>query len=340
MTVPYPIAAPARPALATSARLMALATATTLAAIATPAAVHAQAWPVKPVRLVVSFAPGGANDILGRAIAQQLTEQLGQQVLVENRAGAGGALGTEFVAKAQPDGYTILLGTSSAFAIIPNLSKPNYDAQKDFAPIAPFATLNYVILAHPSVPVKTVKELIALAKKSPGRFNFASSGNGSAPHLAVELFSAQAGIKLMHIPYKGGAPALTALMGGEVDLMFDTFITALPHVKSGRTRPLAVTSARRATTFPDLPTVAESGLPGYEAGNWFALFAPAGTAQPVVDRAAQAVAKATTLPAFRERLAAQGAEPMTGTPDSLAALVRTESARFARLIRDAGIRSE
>ena len=304
------------------------------------AGVHAQSWPAKPVRLVVSFAPGGANDILGRAIAQQLTEQLGQQMVVENRAGAGGAVGTEFVAKAPADGYTLLLGTSSAFAIIPHLSKPNYDAIKDFAPIAPFATLNYVILAHPSVPVKTVRDLIALAKKSPGRFNYASSGNGSAPHLAVELFNAQAGIKLVHIPYKGGAPALTALMGGEVDLMFDTFITALPHVKSGRTRPLAVTSPRRAATFPDLPTVAESGLPGYEAGNWFALFAPAGTAQPVVERAAQAVAKATTLPAFRERLAAQGAEPMTGTPDSLAALVRTESARFARLIRDAGIRSE
>jgi tripartite-type tricarboxylate transporter receptor subunit TctC len=304
------------------------------------AGVHAQSWPAKPVRLVVSFAPGGANDILGRAIAQQLTEQFGQQVVVENRAGAGGAVGTEFVAKAPPDGYTLLLGTSSAFAIIPHLSKPNYDAQKDFAPIAPFATLNYVILAHPSVPVKTVKDLVALAKKSPGRFNFASSGNGSAPHLAVELFNAQAGIKLVHIPYKGGAPALTALMGGEVDLMFDTFITALPHVKSGRTRPLAVTSARRAATFPDLPTVAESGLPGYEAGNWFALFAPAGTPSPIIDRAAQAVAKATAASAFRERLAAQGAEPMTGTPESLAALVKTESARFARLIRDAAIRAE
>ena len=337
MTASLPAAAAARPALSASGL------ACLLVASGIPAAfvdAHAQAWPAKPVRMVVSFAPGGANDILGRAIAQQMSEQFGQQVVVENRAGAGGAVGTEFVAKAAPDGYTLLLGTSSAFAIIPHLSKPNYDAQKDFAPIAPFATLNYVILAHPSVPVKTVKDLIALAKKSPGRFNFASSGNGSAPHLAVELFNAQASIKLVHIPYKGGAPALTALMGGEVDLMFDTFITALPHVKSGRTRPLAVTSTRRAASFPDLPTVAESGLPGYEAGNWFAIFAPAGTAQPVVDRAAQAIGKATTLPAFRERLAAQGAEPMTGTPENLAALVRTESARFARLIRDAAIRSE
>jgi tripartite-type tricarboxylate transporter receptor subunit TctC len=338
MTAPFPAAAAARPALCASSLaclLVAGIPATFVDAHAQP-----QAWPIKPVRLVVSFAPGGANDILGRAIAQQVSEQFGQQVVIENRAGAGGAVGTEFVAKAQPDGYTLLLGTSSAFAIIPHLSKPNYDAQKDFAPIAPFATLNYVILAHPSVPVKTVKDLIALAKKSPGRFNFASSGNGSAPHLAVELFNAQAGIKLVHIPYKGGAPALTALMGGEVDLMFDTFITALPHVKSGRTRPLAVTSARRAATFPDLPTVAESGLPGYEAGNWFALFAPAGTPSPIIDRAAQAVAKATATPAFRERLAAQGAEPMTGTPESLAALVKTESARFARLIRDAAIRAE
>ncbi len=308
--------------------------------VASAGVAHAQAWPAKPMRLVVSFAPGGANDILGRAIAQQLTEQLGQPMVVENRAGAGGAVGTEFVAKAAPDGYTFLLGTASAFAIIPHLSKPNYDAQRDFAPVAPFATLNYVILAHPSVPVRNVKELIALARKSPGRFNFASSGQGSAPHLAAELFNAQAGIKLVHIPYKGGAPALTGLMGGEVDLMFDTFITALPHVKSGRTRPLAVTSARRAATFPDLPTVAESGLPGYEAGNWFALFAPAGTASTVIDRAAQAVAKATAAPAFRERLASQGAEPMSGTPESLASLVKTESARFARLIRDAGIRAE
>jgi len=336
MTARFTAAAAARPALP-ACGLACLLVAGVPAAFVDA---HAQAWPIKPVRLVVSFAPGGANDILGRAIAQQVSEQFGQQVLVENRAGAGGAVGTEFVAKATPDGYTLLLGTSSAFAIIPHLSKPNYDAQKDFAPIAPFATLNYVILAHPSVPVKTVKDLIALAKKSPGRFNFASSGNGSAPHLAVELFNAQAGIKLVHIPYKGGAPALTALMGGEVDLMFDTFITALPHVKSGRTRPLAVTSARRAATFPDLPTVAESGLPGYEAGNWFALFAPAGTPSPIIDRAAQAVAKATAAPAFRERLAAQGAEPMTGTPESLAALVKTESARFARLIRDAAIRAE
>jgi tripartite-type tricarboxylate transporter receptor subunit TctC len=338
MTDIHPTAAPAGRPLAPCGLACMAAAAVTLII---PTAVLAQpAWPAKPVRLVVSFAPGGANDILGRAIAQQLAEPLGQQVVIENRAGAGGAVGTEFVAKAQPDGYTILLGTASAFAIIPHLSKPNYDAQKDFAPIAPFATLNYVILAHPSVPVKTVKELIALARKAPGRFNFASSGNGSAPHLAVELFNAQAGIKLVHIPYKGGAPALTALMGGEVDLMFDTFITALPHVKSGRTRPLAVTSARRAATFPDLPTVAESGLSGYEAGNWFALFAPAGTPPAAIDRASQAVARATTSPGFRERLAAQGAEPMTGTPESLGALVRAESARFARLIRDAGIRAE
>jgi tripartite-type tricarboxylate transporter receptor subunit TctC len=311
-----------------------------VASLSTVDRAFAQAWPAKPVRVVVSFAAGGANDILGRALAIPLAEQLGQQVVIENRAGAGGAVGTEFVARAQPDGYTLLVGTSSAFAIIPNLSMPNYDPVKDFAPIAPFATLNYVVLAHPSVPVRSVKELIALAKKSPGTLNFASSGNGSAPHLAVELFNSQAGIRLTHIPYKGGAPALTALMGGEVDLMFDTFITALPHVKSGRTRPIAVTSARRAATFPDLPTVAEAGLPGYEAGNWFALFAPAGTPQPVVDRLAQAVAKSTASPAFRERMAAQGAEPMTGTPQSLAALIRTESARFARLIKDAGIRAE
>ncbi|MBC7779484.1 MAG: tripartite tricarboxylate transporter substrate binding protein [Proteobacteria bacterium] len=303
-------------------------------------AAGAQTWPTKPVRLIVSFAPGGANDILGRALAIPLADHLGQQVVIENRAGAGGAVGTEFVAKAAPDGYTLLLGTSSAFAIIPHLSMPNYDPVKDFAPIAPFATLNYVVLAHPSVPVKSVKELIALAKKAPGRLNFASSGNGSAPHLAVELFNAQAGIELTHVPYKGGAPALTALMGGEVDLMFDTFITTLPHAKSGRVKPLAVTSARRANAFPDLPTVSESGLPGYEAGNWFALFAPAGTPQPVIDRLVQATAKATASAAFRERMSAQGAEPMTGTPETLAALIRNESARFARLIKNAGIRAD
>jgi len=297
-------------------------------------------WPAKPIRLVVAFAPGGANDILGRALATQLAEQLGQQVLVENRAGAGGAVGTEFVARAAPDGYTLLVGTSSAFAIIPHLSMPNYDPVRDFAPIGPFATLNYVILTHPSVPAKSVKDRITIARTAPGRLNFASSGSGSAPHLAVELFSAQAGIKLTHVPYKGGAPALTALMGGEVDLMFDTFITTLPHVKSGRVRPLAVTSARRSATFPDIPTVAESGLPGYEAGNWFALFAPAGTPGPVVDLLAKLLAQANASPVFRERLTAQGAEPMRGTPEALATLIRTESARFARLIRDAGIRAD
>jgi tripartite-type tricarboxylate transporter receptor subunit TctC len=317
--------------------------ATMFAALTAP--VHAQSpagavWPVKPPRLVVSFAPGGANDILGRALASQLSETLGQQVVVENRAGAGGAVGTEFVARAAPDGYTLLLGTASAFAIIPHLAKPNYDPIRDFAPIGPFATLNYVILAHPSVPAKTVKDLIAIARKSPGRLNFASSGSGSAPHLAVELFSAHAGIKLTHIPYKGGAPALAALMGGEVDLMFDTFITTLPHVKSGRVKPIAVTSARRSATFPDLPTVAESGLAGYEAGNWFALFAPAGTPQPVLDRLTQALAKANAAPTFRERLIAQGAEPMASTPDELTTLIRRESARFAKLIREAGIRGD
>ncbi len=300
----------------------------------------AQGWPARPLRLVVSFAPGGANDLLGRAIAAQIGEGLGQPVLVENRAGAGGAVGTESVARAQPDGHTLLLGTASAFAIIPNLSKPPYDPVRDFAPIAPFATLNYVVLAHPRVPARSVAELVALARRSPGRLNFASSGNGSAPHLAVELFMSMAGVKMTHVPYKGGSPALAALMSGEVDLMFDTFITAQPHVKSGRTRPLAVTSARRAATFPDLPTVAESGLPGYESGNWFALFAPAGTPGPVVDRLAREVARAGALPAFRERLLAQGAEPLAGTPESLAALVRSESARYAKLIREAGIRPE
>ncbi len=324
---------------AAAAALLAVLTATPTSAVRAQSAA-ASAWPVKPPRLIVSFAPGGANDILGRALASQLGETLGQQVVVENRAGAGGAVGTEFVARAAADGYTLLLGTASAFAIIPHLSRPNYDAQRDFAPIGPFATLNYVILAHPSVPAKTVKDLIALARRTPGRLNFASSGSGSAPHLAVELFSAQAGITLTHIPYKGGAPALTALMGGEVDLMFDTFITTLPHVKSGRVKPIAVTSARRSATFPDLPTVAESGLPGFEAGNWFALFAPAGTPQPVVDRLTRALAAASAAPAFRERLSAQGAEPMSGTPEELAALIRRESARFARLIRDAGIRAD
>ena len=298
-------------------------------------------YPSRPIRIIVPFAAGGPTDFNARLVSQRLNEAWGQPVIVENRPAAGGVPATEFVAKAAPDGYTLLGANPGPLTVAPHIrSNLGYDTMKDLLPIVLVTTTTSAVVVHPLVPARSVKELIALARKSPGRFNFASSGNGSAPHLAVELFNAQAAIKLVHIPYKGGAPALTALMGGEVDLMFDTFITALPHVKSGRTRPLAVTSARRAATFPDLPTVAESGLPGYEAGNWFALFAPAGTPQQAIDRAAQAVGKATASPAFRERLAAQGAEPMTGTPESLATLVRTESARFARLIKDAGIRPE
>jgi tripartite-type tricarboxylate transporter receptor subunit TctC len=298
-------------------------------------------YPNKPLRLIVGFAPGGGTDILARALGQPLGELLGQQVTIDNRAGAGGIIATELGAKAAPDGYTFLVGSSAAFAINPNLMKKlPYDPVKDFVPVGMFATLSYVVDVHPSLPAKTLKELLALARAKPGAINFGSAGQGSSTQLAIEQFAQMAGVRMTHIPYKGNTPAMTALMSGEVAMVFDPVLTSMPMVKSGRVRALAVTTARRSALLPEVPTVAEAGVQGYESGNWFGIFAPAGTPRDIVERVNAAMNKAMARPDIKDKLASQGADALTGSPADLAALVQRELAKFAAIIKAAGMHVE
>ena len=300
-----------------------------------------QSYPTKPIRLIVGFAAGGGSDILARALGQPLGELLGQQVTIDNRAGAGGIIASELGAKAAPDGYTLLVGSSAGFAINPNLmAKLSYDPVKDFAPVGMFATLSYAVDVHPSLPAKTLKVLLALARAKPGSINYGSAGQGSSTHLAIEQFAQMAGVKMTHVPYKGNTPAMTALMSGEVALVFDPVLTSMPMVKSGRVRALAVTTAQRSALLPEVPTVAEAGVKGYEAGNWFGVFAPAGTPREIVARVNEAINKSMTRPEMKEKLASQGADALTGSPADLAALVQRELAKFAAIIKAAGVRIE
>jgi tripartite-type tricarboxylate transporter receptor subunit TctC len=299
--------------------------------------VAAQAWPAKPIRYIVPFPPGGATDIIARAVAGEISKTLGQQVVIDNRGGAGGNIGTDIVAKAAPDGYTILMGTVGTHGINVSLySKLPYDAVRDFAPVTLVATVPNVLVVHPSVPVKSVKELIAYAKANPGKLNFASSGNGTSIHLSGELFKTMTGVSMVHIPYKGSAPALADLLGGQADLMFDNLPPSLPHIKSGRLHALAVTTARRSAAMPDLPTMAEAGVPGYESGSWFGVLAPAGTPKDIVNRLNAEIVKALAVPEIRERLQAQGAEPVGNTPEQFAAFIRSEITKWAKVVKDSG----
>jgi tripartite-type tricarboxylate transporter receptor subunit TctC len=311
-----------------------------LCAVSAVAAAQAT-YPGKPVRLIVGFSPGGGTDILSRALAQPLTELLGQAVTVDNRPGAGGIIATELGAKAPPDGYTLLVGSAAAFAVNPNLmSKLPYDPVRDFTPVGMFATLSYAIDVHPSLPVKTLRDLIALAKAKPGQINYGSAGSGSSTHLAIEQFLMMAGAKMTHVPYKGNTPAMTALMSGEVAMVFDPVLTTTPQVKSGRIHALAVTTAQRSALLPEVPTVSEAGVKGYESGNWFGVFAPVGTPRSVVERLNAAINKAMTRPEMKEKLLGQGAEPLAGSPDDLANLVKRELAKVAKIVKDAGIKIE
>ena len=299
------------------------------------------AYPTKPIRLIVGFAPGGGTDILSRALGAPLGETLGQQLTIDNRAGAGGIIATELGAHAAPDGYTLLVGSSAGFAINPNLmTKLPYDPVKDFSPVGMFATLSYVVDVHPSLPAKTLKDLLALARAKPGAINYGSAGQGSSTHLAIEQFAQMAGVKMTHIPYKGNTPAMTALMSGEVAMVFDPVLTSTPLVKSGRVRALAVTTSQRSTLLPDVPTVAQAGIPGYESGNWFGVFAPAGTPRDIVDKLNQAINKTMTRPGMKEKLASQGADALTGSPADLATLVQRELAKFAAIVKAAGVKVE
>jgi tripartite-type tricarboxylate transporter receptor subunit TctC len=296
----------------------------------------AQGYPAKPVKVVVPYPPGGPTDIVARLVSQKLSEQTGQQFLVENRAGAGGNIGAEAVARAGADGYTLLVATT-AHAINPSLFKQlGYDLQKDFAPVSQLTGGPLVIVANPALPAKNVKELIALAKSKPGGLNYASSGNGQSTHLSAELFSSMAGIKMNHVPYKGSAPALTDVIGGQADLMFDTMLSAMPQVKTGKLRALAVTSAARSPAAPELPTVAESGLPGYEAIAWNGLLAPAGTPMDVVAKLIAEVKKALVVPEVMERFAAQGFGAAWSPPEQYAAFIQSELAKWAKVVKASG----
>jgi tripartite-type tricarboxylate transporter receptor subunit TctC len=301
----------------------------------------AQPYPAKSIRFIVPFPPGGSADILARAIGQKAGEGLGQSVVVENRPGAGTAIGAEALAKSAPDGYAIMIGTVSSHAINPALNpKLPFDPVKDFTPVSLVASIPFAMIVHPSVPAKTVQEFVALARAKPGTLNYSSAGSGTSNHLAGELLKSMAGIDIVHVPYKGSAPALNDLISGQVALMFDLVLTAAPHVKSGAVRGLAVTGAKRSSALPDLPTVAESGIPGYEVSAWFGIFAPAGVPQPVVQRLNAEFVKALREPDLRQRLASQGAEPLTSTPDEFAAYLRAEIDKWAKVVKAAGMKAD
>ncbi|TDP73956.1 Bug family tripartite tricarboxylate transporter substrate binding protein [Roseateles toxinivorans] len=307
-----------------------------------PGGAQAQAYPAKPIRLVVPFPAGGATDLLARAMSQRLAQSLGQQVVVDNRAGAGGSLGSGEVARAAPDGYTILLATSSTHAIGPNLN-PNlpYKVDADFTPIAHVANAGNLLLVPNSLPVKSVAELISHAKANPGKLNYASSGNGTIVHLSTEAFKSQAGIFVTHIPYRGTALAIPDLVVGNVHLLIDSIVSGLPHVKDGKLKALAYTGLKRSALLPDLPTVAESGLPGYQSVTWFGVYAPKGLPAALVTRLNSELMSAMQAPEVRERLAKLGAEPVTsGTPAQFEAMVKADSARWATLIRERKIGAE
>ena len=299
---------------------------------------HAQApFPSKPIRIVVPFPAGGTTDILARAVAQKLTETLGQSVVVDNRPGAGGNIGAELVAKSPPDGYTLLMGTVGTHAINASLyAKMPYDHVKDFAPVILVAGVPNVLVVNPSVPANNVQELIAYIKANPGKVNFASSGSGTSIHLAGELFKTMAGVSMTHVPYKGSAPAVTDLLGGQVQLMFDNLPSALPQIKAGKLRALAVTSAQRASALPDVPTVAEAGLPGFDATSWFGLLAPAGTPKDVVAKLNAEVAKWLASPEAREKLASQGAIAAGQSPEDFTRHIAAETAKWQKVVKESG----
>ncbi len=301
----------------------------------------AQDYPVRPITLVVPYAAGGGNDAMARAVADRMSAALGQQIVIENRGGAGGSIATRQVAKAEPDGYTLGLGGTGTLAIAPTLY-PNagYDPRKDFAPVGLIATGALVVLVHPSVPAKSISELIALAKKEPGRLNYASAGAGSGIHLGAELFAHMAGIKLTHIPYKGTGPALTDLIGGHVAIYFSSLPPAIGLVKDGKVRALATTGPKRSTAFPELPTVAEAGLPGYETVLHYGIIAPAGTPQAIIGKLNAALRTALAAPDVRARIATEGAEVMASTPAEYAADIDKEERKWSEIVRRSGARAE
>jgi len=298
----------------------------------------AQSYPDKPIRIVVTFPAGGPTDAVARPISQSLSTTWGQPVIIDNRGGAGGIVGTEIVAHSAPDGYNLLIGTAGGMSINPSLhAKLSYDPFKDFAPISMLVINPQILVAHPALAASNVRELVALAKSKPGQLNFASSGTGTATHLGLELFKAATGINVVHVPYKGGAPALTDLIAGQVQLLFISIPSVMPQVKAGRLKALAVSSARRSLSAPEVPTVAESGYPGFEYVNWNALFAPAATPRAIISKLNTEVVKIMRDPDLAQKLVGQGAEPAPGTPEQLAQYMRVDFDRWRKVIRAAGI---
>lgn len=312
-----------------------------LAAAGAQGASSGAEYPVRPMRMVITYPPGGNTDLVGRALAQKLVEAWGQQVVIDNRGGAGGVIGTLIAKQAAPDGYTMLFGTSAGMVLNPLIQpKLAYDPFKDFAPVSLVVIIPQLLMAHPSLPANNVKELIALARAKPGQLNVASSGIGTPNHLGAEMLKAMAGIDIVHVPYKGGGPATTDLIAGQVQLQFTSIPSMMPYIKSGRLKALAVGSATRSAALPDVPTIAESGVPGYEYTTWYGIFAPLGTPAPVIAKLNAGIGQALRSPDLIQRLASQGAEPAPGAPEGLAKHLRNESARWARIIKSAGIRIE
>ena len=301
----------------------------------------ADAYPTKPVRFVITFPAGGPTDVVVRLVGERLTQEWGHPMIIDNRGGAGGIVGSEIVAKAAPDGYTFLVGTAGGMTINPALQpKLAYDPFRDFTPVGMLVQNPQILVAHPSVAAKNVKELVALARANPGKLNFASAGTGTATHLGLELLKLTTGIEAVHVPYKGGAPATADLIGGQVQLLWVSIPSVLPHVKGGRLRALAVSTSKRSASAPDVPTVAESGYPGFEYSNWNALFAPAKTPAAIVKKVNASVVNALRQPDVAQKLSSQGADPAPGTPEDLARYMRADTDKWRKVIRTAGIKPD
>ena len=308
-----------------------------LATVAAVPFAEAQAYPAKPIRLVVPFPPGGPLDVIARTIGQKATEDWGQPVIVDNRPGAGGDIGADIVAKSAPDGYTIVMGALSTHAVNVTLyGNLPYDPIKDFAPIGLVAITPNVLVLNPNVPATSVQELIRYAKANPGKLSFGSGSNGSAGHLAGELFKVDAGVDMVHVPYKGGAPAMQDLLAGQIQLMFDNLANSMPQVKAGKLKALAVTTAKRSSLVPDLPTLTEAGVPNFDIYTWFGLLAPAGTPKDIIAKWNAELVKILGTPEVKERLLAQGAEPAPGSPEQFAALIKSEIPKYAKIVKDSG----
>ena len=300
----------------------------------------AQAWPAKPISLIVPFATGGTTDVLARAIGQELSKSLGQPVIVESKPGAGATLGADFVAKAKPDGYTLLMGAVHHTIATSVYKKLPYDFQKDLTPVSTVALVPNVLVVNPGVPARNVAELLALAKAQPGKLAYGSNGNGTGQHLIGAQFEAMGGVEMLHVPYKGSGPLTTDLLGGQIAMSFDTITPVLPHIKAGKLRALAITTNKRSAALPDVPTLDEAGLKGFNLGTWFGVLAPAGTPQPIVERVNKEIVRIVNLPDFKKRMEEIGAEPIGNTPAQMARQIKDDTDRFAKLVRDAKVTIE